>query len=186
MPAPGYVFRDSGTTPPANEQSLRDYLGQHGESTVPVQHDGYTTGAQSHTTGTTTNRNNVVTNGKTTPANTNKPLPPTAPGITVHDTTHDTHTLGQGKVADLKARTAIFKDQVVNELDPDSHDIARRSLDQGGAVQTHPGSNDGIRDIGWHRKNYEIPDPLIGDLPNGQLFARIRRFNKVHISSCQT
>ena len=60
-----------------------------------------------------------------------------------------------------------------------SHDLARAPEIEG-ALQAHDAQINGhVRDIGWHKANAEIPDPLIGGLSNGQLFAMIRRFNKV-------
>jgi len=59
-----------------------------------------------------------------------------------------------------------------------SHDLARAPEIEG-ALQAHDAQINGhVRDIGWHKANAEIPDPLIGGLSNGQLFAMIRRFNK--------
>jgi hypothetical protein len=221
MPTPGYVFRDSGTTPPANEESLQDYLARNGESNAAVQHEGYATGVERHvadhsasqnasgiTSGSTTkaigntekssgangnlvNRhptnnntlNGANTNGTTingSALNTTKSgQVETVPGVTLHQTTNG--PTGNGKIAELKTKAFEYKEHAINELDPDGHDIARRAPPVVGAAQAHQnGQNeDGVRDIGWHRKDYEIPDPLIGDMSNGELFARIRRFNKV-------
>lgn len=63
----------------------------------------------------------------------------------------------------------------------DSHELAHDASIKG-AVQSHglPGQTNGqTRDIGWHKANADIPDPLIEGFSNGQLFAMIRRFNKV-------
>lgn len=61
----------------------------------------------------------------------------------------------------------------------DSHDLAHDLMIEG-AVQLRDNRSSGdVRDIGWHKPSLEIPDPLIGGFSNGQLFAMIRRFNKV-------
>lgn len=67
------------------------------------------------------------------------------------------------------------------EFSPDSHELAHRDTGLTGAVLTHYDEElpETTRDIGWHKANLEIPDPLIGDLPNSKLFSMIRRFNKV-------
>ncbi len=73
---------------------------------------------------------------------------------------------------------------VTKHFTADSHDLAH-DLAIKGAVQLHGDGNPtsgGVRDIGWHKPNVEIPDPLIEGLSNGQLFAMIRRFNKVPAS----
>lgn len=84
----------------------------------------------------------------------------------------------------LKAMTNLtvqnITEQVWENFSADSHEMARKDYGIQGAVQQHDGSPiDNIRDIGWHRPPAEIPDPLLGGLPNGRLFSLIRRFNKV-------
>jgi hypothetical protein len=67
-------------------------------------------------------------------------------------------------------------------LNADSHKLAYEAPEARGAIQTeYPnGSNAEVtRDIGWHKANIEIPDPLIGGYTNGELFSFLRRFNKV-------
>ncbi|PVH73443.1 hypothetical protein DL98DRAFT_469265 [Cadophora sp. DSE1049] len=67
---------------------------------------------------------------------------------------------------------------ITKHFTADSHELSRASEIEG-ALQDHKAQIDGeVRDIGWHKANVEIPDPLIGGLSNGQLFAMIRRFNK--------
>ncbi|KAF3906770.1 hypothetical protein AA313_de0205767 [Arthrobotrys entomopaga] len=72
-----------------------------------------------------------------------------------------------------------YRQQLREEFSPDSHDLTSKDYGLQGAVQ-NPDSALGteVRDIGWHRGTAHIPDPLIGGLPNGRLFSRIRRFNK--------
>ncbi|KAJ5776713.1 uncharacterized protein N7511_001724 [Penicillium nucicola] len=67
------------------------------------------------------------------------------------------------------------------DLNADSHELAHEVPKVQGAIQTEytRGSNtEAARDIGWHKANVEIPDPLVGGYTNGELFAFIRRFNK--------
>ncbi|TGO53672.1 hypothetical protein BOTNAR_0289g00120 [Botryotinia narcissicola] len=83
----------------------------------------------------------------------------------------------------LKAMTNLtvqdITKQVWENFSADRHEIARKNYGIRGAMQQHNGSPvDNIRDIGWHRPSTEIPDPLLGGLPNGRLFSLIRRFNK--------
>jgi hypothetical protein len=84
----------------------------------------------------------------------------------------------------LKAMTNLtvqdITEQVRENFSADSHEIARKDYGVRGAVQQNQGVPvNSVRDIGWHRPPTEIPDPLIGGLPNGRLFSMIRRFNKV-------
>lgn len=71
--------------------------------------------------------------------------------------------------------------QIIKEFDPDSHDIVERAPNSNGAICASDQHREGPlpRDIGWHKPNASIPDPLLEGVPNGKLFARIRRFNKV-------
>ncbi|KAJ5267883.1 hypothetical protein N7478_010691 [Penicillium angulare] len=76
-------------------------------------------------------------------------------------------------------------DVLGKDLNADSHELAYEVSETRGAIQTEypSGSNTEVtRDVGWHKANIEIPDPLIGGYTNGELFAFIRRFNKVGLS----
>ncbi|KAJ5633298.1 hypothetical protein N7490_009637 [Penicillium lividum] len=67
------------------------------------------------------------------------------------------------------------------QFQADSHKLAYEVPETRGAIQTgYPSSSNAevTRDIGWHKANIEIPDPLIGGYTNEELFAFIRRFNK--------
>ena len=58
-----------------------------------------------------------------------------------------------------------------------SHALAVADHDEKGHVQDADG--DGIQDLGWHESDTNIPNPLIGRVPNEELWLLIRRFNKV-------
>ncbi|CAI7618999.1 unnamed protein product [Penicillium pancosmium] len=67
------------------------------------------------------------------------------------------------------------------ELNGDRHELVSKVPEVRGAVQEvyHVGSDtEMVRDIGWHKANADVPDPLIGGYTNGDLFEFIRRFNK--------
>jgi hypothetical protein len=86
------------------------------------------------------------------------------------------------KLEDLRDRANTLvddsKEKLRKEFNADSHELAHDTPENRGAVQV--GGNLGVvRDIGWHRPNAEIPNPLIAGYTNGELFAYIRRFNKV-------
>jgi hypothetical protein len=70
------------------------------------------------------------------------------------------------------------KERLRKEFNADSHELAHDTPEKRGAVQIG-GNLDVVRDIGWHKPNALIPDPLIAGYTNGELFAYIRRFNKV-------
>lgn len=85
----------------------------------------------------------------------------------------------QQKMANLNPMPLVQEKAAIitNELAVDSHDLAH-SNEIGGAVRTYGAGVGEVRDLGWHKSSAEIPDPLIGGLSNGKLFAMIRRFNK--------
>ncbi|KAK3648017.1 profilin, required for normal timing of actin polymerization in response to thermal stress [Elasticomyces elasticus] len=56
-----------------------------------------------------------------------------------------------------------------------SHALAM-SADHGGHAQQD--NDDDIKDLGWNQRNEDIPKPLVGGLPNDELWILIRRFNK--------
>ncbi|KAK3709846.1 profilin, required for normal timing of actin polymerization in response to thermal stress [Vermiconidia calcicola] len=57
-----------------------------------------------------------------------------------------------------------------------SHSLAMANHDEKGHAQVaHDGE---VADLGWHEPDHKIPDPLVGGLPNDDLWILIRRFNK--------
>lgn len=72
-----------------------------------------------------------------------------------------------------------FKQELTKTSIADSHVLAREDHDIKGEVQRQPLLEGKVKDLGWHKKLNEMPDPLIGGVSNQTLFAKIRRFNKV-------
>lgn len=108
------------------------------------------------------------------------------PGIHVHDSNNPTlvATLHDQPYALVEGAVEALR----KDFNADSHELASKVPGVRGAVQTgfHSGSNAEVpRDIGWHKADVEIPDPLIGGYTNGELFAFIRLFNKVGLSWCR-
>lgn len=59
----------------------------------------------------------------------------------------------------------------------DSHALANADHEEKGhAQQEHDGG--GVRDLGWNEHPNDVPMPLVGGLPNEELWALVRRFNK--------
>lgn len=40
-----------------------------------------------------------------------------------------------------------------------------------------------VKDLGWHKHEDNIPNPLVGRLPNEELWTLVRRFNKVYLNN---
>lgn len=59
----------------------------------------------------------------------------------------------------------------------DSHTLAVADHDEKGLAQH--AHNAEVKDLGWNEPNEKIPSPLVGRLPNDELWVLIRRFNKV-------
>ncbi|KAK5445269.1 hypothetical protein LTS15_010050 [Exophiala xenobiotica] len=119
-------------------------------------------------------------NGQTAPqAHRNLDHQAVLPGTNIHDTKLPTMmaTLQDQAHALVEGPAAILR----KDLNADSHELAHQVPEVRGAVQTaQPSSSNAevVRDIGWHKANVEIPDPLIDGYTNGELFQLIRRFNK--------
>jgi hypothetical protein len=140
MSGPGYVFKDSGTTPPAMDETVANK--------EDPQH--VWRGSQS----------------------------------TVQPTSHTSQEhLEKDKGSGLIAETTKA---LHNHFEAGSHEMAQGvNLNTGeGAAQTYPTSenDNGTRNVGWHKRPEDIPDPLVFDIPNGRLWSMIRRFNKVRLS----
>jgi Protein of unknown function (DUF3292) len=60
----------------------------------------------------------------------------------------------------------------------DSHELANADPEEKGAAQLDHGQTE-VRDLGWNESPSEVPNPVVGGLPNEELWTLIRRFNKV-------
>lgn len=59
-----------------------------------------------------------------------------------------------------------------------SHSLAAEDHDEKGVAQLDHGQIE-VKDMGWNDHVSEIPTPLVGGLPNEELWTLVRRFNKV-------
>lgn len=66
----------------------------------------------------------------------------------------------------------------------DSHVLAHADPEVLGAAQLNHGHTE-VRDLGWNEDAKDVPTPLVGGLPNEELWTLIRRFNKVRSDGCQ-
>jgi hypothetical protein len=62
----------------------------------------------------------------------------------------------------------------------DSHALAAADHDEKGIAQLHSQYNTEaeVKDLGWNERPEKIPSPLVGGLPNEELWMLVRRFNK--------
>jgi hypothetical protein len=60
----------------------------------------------------------------------------------------------------------------------DSHVLAHMDHDEKGVAQLDHGQTE-VRDLGWNDHPGDVPVPLVGGLPNEELWTLVRRFNKV-------
>src|ERR1700712_3167138 len=63
----------------------------------------------------------------------------------------------------------------------DSHELANADHEEKGAAQVDHGQTE-VRDLGWNESPSDVPNPVVGGLPNEELWTLIRRFNKVCLS----
>lgn len=59
----------------------------------------------------------------------------------------------------------------------DSHALASADHEHIGAVQRNHEDGE-VRDMGWQEHSKDMPTPLVGGLPNEELWTLVRRFNK--------
>ncbi|CAG8951988.1 hypothetical protein HYFRA_00000723 [Hymenoscyphus fraxineus] len=69
------------------------------------------------------------------------------------------------------------------EIPTESHELAKADHEEKGAAQIDHGQTE-VRDLGWDSEA-EVPQPLVGGLPNEELWTLVRRFNKqmYHVKS---
>jgi|SRR5579859_1384269 len=60
-----------------------------------------------------------------------------------------------------------------------SHALATQDHEVKGASQIVHGGTE-VKDLGWDEDPNRIPAPLVGGLPNEELWVLVRRFNKVY------
>jgi hypothetical protein len=60
----------------------------------------------------------------------------------------------------------------------DSHALAVADHDIKGAAQVDHNATE-VKDLGWNEHPQNVPKPLVGGLPNEELWLLVRRFNKV-------
>ena len=60
----------------------------------------------------------------------------------------------------------------------DSHALAHAEVEQASLIHTSP-DDEATTDIGWQQQPHEFNEPIIGGIPNDDLWMLIRRFNKV-------
>lgn len=100
-----------------------------------------------------------------------------------NDTSNTSNTSNTRLAAMQNRAQALIDEQkevLRREFNADSHELAYQTPKDRGAAQTG-GHEEVVRDIGWHKADNQIPDPLIAGYSNGELFAYIRRFNKVRV-----
>ncbi|QSZ33151.1 hypothetical protein DSL72_002737 [Monilinia vaccinii-corymbosi] len=71
------------------------------------------------------------------------------------------------------------------DIPTDSHALAGADHDEKGAAQVNHGNVE-VRDLGWRRhESHAVHTPLVGGLPNEELWTLVRRFNKqmYHVKS---
>jgi hypothetical protein len=162
MSGPGYVFKNSGTTPPAVDDRHQDGF-TNGQLPPKARFNGEINDPDLNKVRA---ENGEVLNGTAELQSQSEVFPESISRI--------------NPAPILQEKTEVLK----REFAPGSQEVASQDHELRGAAQLHlVGENDNItRDVGWHKHNDEIPDPLIGGISNGDLFAMIRRFNKVCVS----
>ena len=81
--------------------------------------------------------------------------------------------------ADSCSRPAVTETTSPLESAPtESHALATQEPEVKGAAQREHGESE-VKDLGWDENPEHIPGPLVGGLPNDDLWVLVRRFNKV-------
>jgi len=82
-----------------------------------------------------------------------------------------------------KPLPAVTETSPAMETGPtDSHALATADHDEKGAAQIeHPEPE--VKDLGWDKLAEHVPTPVVGGLPNEELWILVRRFNHVSIPS---
>lgn len=79
-----------------------------------------------------------------------------------------------------EAVTAPEKEELHHSLEDEatlSHSLAVADHDEKGHAQAD--HDEMVKNLGWHEPDQNIANPLVGRLPNEELWLLLRRFNKV-------
>lgn len=99
-------------------------------------------------------------------------------------TTHYDPALAASQQFEVVNAPTMDEPQVVEtapeENSTDSHLLANEDHEEKGAAQI-PHGNAEVRDLGWNDHPTDVPMPLVGGLPNEELWTLVRRFNKVDL-----
>ena len=70
----------------------------------------------------------------------------------------------------------------------ESHALASADHDEKGAAQQAFSDSEEVKDLGWNDHPKDVPSPLVGGLPNEELWTLVRRFNKqmYHVKATPT
>jgi len=190
------IVKDSGTTPPATDDHTNRAVGEQIQNVDQQTHPHTKQGTSLQIRREPTVNGHAVSHPDTTQGqiddirihdntSTTRKATHNYDDITAEDHLHDITPPNLMQTLQERVNTLIEgpKEILRKDLNADSHKLAHEVPEVRGAVQTvQPiSSSNGpvVRDIGWHKANVEIPDPLIGGYTNGELFSLIRRFNKV-------
>ena len=156
--ASGYVFDDSGTKSSAIA-----------ETPVTQDHSQPATFAETQPASSRTDQNIISTTRQTIPPHTDINHSDPTPGLI------ETYT------DSVNRKVSEINEEFGRSFAPDSHDLALRDHEVKGEAQKQPILESGaqVRDLGWHKNITDMPGTLIGGVTNEELFAMIRRFNKV-------
>ena len=81
--------------------------------------------------------------------------------------------------ANVELITDPEKEELSNAIEDEptlSHSLAVADHDEIGHAQAQ--HDEMVENLGWHEEDHKIPNPLVGGLPNDDLWLLIRRFNK--------
>jgi hypothetical protein len=91
-------------------------------------------------------------------------------------------TQSQGEQFEVVTPPKIGQPEIVEAAPEDhpteSHELANADHEEKGAAQLGHRQTE-VRDLGWNDEPPDVPSPLVGGLPNEELWTLIRRFNKV-------
>ena len=80
----------------------------------------------------------------------------------------------------LRSVAADMPNLTLHDEPTESHALAVADHDEKGVAQQYHTEPE-IKDLGWHEDVEKVPTPLVAGLPNEELWALIRRFNKVWV-----
>ncbi|MCJ1312668.1 hypothetical protein MMC25_006344 [Agyrium rufum] len=193
MPAPGYVFRDGQAIPDSDVEEQKKQPGQQQQTPSSPQTSKALPPTPTTTTTTSSSTNKELPSAPSSPTTASSKISALAKSLTsssssTADNGGDPNnpnnkedvrrfTSNSTTLLPSKNKAPTNSQSPLPSTSTDSHALANADHEYKGAAQVDHFETE-VKDLGWNEHPKDVPTPLVGGLPNDELWLLVRRFNK--------